>query len=307
MKSIGYLPLILVLVVCQAPADEGQNLKLFDRENLFGWSMMAFDAAKRGPVERCKVVKELGMGGYAIVPYTYKFEEIFTPADMDAEIKAMKEAGLRVHAVWADRLNPHDPLGTDLTKGKLHLTGLVVDALKRNKTKADVWFWMADKYLENFDQLTDAERTTQLAAAIDQIAAEIEPLGGRVGLYNHGGWLGKVENQIAVLKAMKQKNAGIALNLHHGSPDPESVSNILKQAGDHMIALVLNGHGPNGEKHGIHPFGSNDADVGTLQAILDSGYNGPVGILDHHFDSDTKERLGQSLKGLDRIQELLGK
>ena len=277
--------------------------QLFDRKKLFGWSMMAFDAAERGPRERCEAVVRLGLGGYGVVPYTYRFDRIFTPEEMDAELRAAKRAGLEVRTVWADHLNPQDPLGTDPEKHQL--TGLVVDALLRTKTRADVWFWMRDSEMEQFDALNDEQRATRIAAAADRIAARIEPLGGRVGLYNHGGWLGKIENQLRVLDAMKQKNAGIALNLHHGGPDPARVAGILEQAGGRVIGLVLNGHDAEGKPRGIQPFGTHDADLGTLRAILDAGYEGPVGILDHHFESDMESRLGQSLEGLERLLEKL--
>ncbi len=279
--------------------NDDDPLRMFRRENLFGWSIMAFDAARRGPKERCAAVKRLGLGGYGIVPFTYRFERVLTADELDAELGAMKEAGLEVQTIWADRLNPQEPLGTDLEN--LHLTGLVVEALKRNNTKADVWFWMRDSYLKNFDQLTDVQRTTKIAAAVDQIAAEIEPLGGRVGLYNHGGWLGEIENQLKVLKAMKQQNAGIALNLHHGGPSPNRVSKIIEQAGDRLLAIVLNGHNADGKPRGIQPFGSHDADLGTLRAIIDSGFTGSIGLLDHNFESDTETRLSRSADGLDRI------
>ena len=56
----------------------------------------------------------------------------------------------------------------------------------------------------------------------------------------------------------------------------------------------------------ILPIGSGQYELKMLQAIRDSGYQGPIGILDHRNDMDAEESLKQNLTGLKRLLQELG-
>ena len=57
-----------------------------------------------------------------------------------------------------------------------------------------------------------------------------------------------------------------------------------------------------GDKAGkkILPIGEGDWDLKLLRIIRDSGYRGPVGIL-NHTGEDAEARLQSNLAGLDRL------
>jgi hypothetical protein len=74
----------------------------------------------------------------------------------------------------------------------------------------------------------------------------------------------------------------------------------------HLLALNLNGMVRDGEKQGqkILVLGTGAEDLALLQAIRDSGWSGPVGIL-NHTDDDARARLQANLEGLDRLRAQL--
>ena len=42
-----------------------------------------------------------------------------------------------------------------------------------------------------------------------------------------------------------------------------------------------------------------------LQIVLDSGYDGPIGILDHRSDVDAEKSLRENLEGLEKLKATL--
>ena len=68
----------------------------------------------------------------------------------------------------------------------------------------------------------------------------------------------------------------------------------------HLLTLNLNGMTRDGDKVGkkILPLGQGDLDLGLLKVIRDSGWRGPIGIL-NHTDEDAEARLLDNLDGLD--------
>jgi len=70
----------------------------------------------------------------------------------------------------------------------------------------------------------------------------------------------------------------------------------------HLLALNLNGMTRDGEKRGrkIIPLGQGDLDLKLLRIIRDSGWRGPLGLL-NHTDEDAQTRLQDNLSGLDQL------
>jgi len=68
----------------------------------------------------------------------------------------------------------------------------------------------------------------------------------------------------------------------------------------HLLALNLNGMVRDGDKVGkkILPLGQGDLDLALLKIIRDSGWRGPIGLL-NHTDEDAEARLLDNLDGLD--------
>ena len=70
----------------------------------------------------------------------------------------------------------------------------------------------------------------------------------------------------------------------------------------YLLALNLNGMSPDGEKHGrqILPLGQGELDLKLLSIIRQSGWRGPIGLL-NHTDEDAEVRLRENLAGLARL------
>lgn len=266
----------------------GQPIDLFARDNLVAWCIVPFDARKRGPEERVAMLKKLGFKHYA---YDWRAEHLPT---FDRELTLLKKEGIKLDAVWF-------PAG--LNQEARTILGL----LDKHKIKTQLWITMGDP------APAAPEPKAKIEAAAKQlrpIAEEAARLGCKVGLYNHGGWFGEPENQIAIINALKLANVGIVYNLHHGHDHLDRLPSMLKQMLPHLYAFNLNGMVEKGDRIGkkILPLGVNPAlDLQLLRALRDSGYRGPVGILGHTMD-DVEQRLLDNLDGLEWLRpQLAGK
>jgi sugar phosphate isomerase/epimerase len=141
--------------------------------------------------------------------------------------------------------------------------------------KTEFWVVMAGKGKDQAEMIQTA------AQRIEGIARKAQQANCTVALYNHGGWGGEPENQIAVIELLKTKgigNVGICYNLHHGHDHMKDFPAVLKKMLPYLWCLNLNGMKQGTE---ILPLGQGEDDLGVLKAIVQSGYRGPIGILNH--------------------------
>ena len=272
---------IAVISAAPAPADD-----LFDRANLVAWCIVPFDAKKRGPEERAAMLAKLGFTQFA---YDYRAEHIPT---FDAELAALKRHGVRLLAWWFPRtLNDE--------------ARLILDALQRHEVRG-VQLWVTGGGTPTKSPEEQRARVSAEAARLRPIAEAAAKLDGTVALYNHGAWFGEPENQleiIAHLSASGITNVGLGYNLHHGHDHVARFPALLAQMKPHLLALNLNGTVPGGDKLGqkIVPLAQGELDAQLLTAIRDSGWRGPIGIL-NHTDEDAERRLRDNLAGLDWLR-----
>jgi sugar phosphate isomerase/epimerase len=142
---------------------------------------------------------------------------------------------------------------------------------------------------------------------IREIALAAQDAGCQVALYNHGGWFGIPENQMRLIEAIDLPNVGIVYNLHHAHDQIDRLPEILERIGPKLLALNLNGMQTDGERLGkkILVIGEGDRDRELLRIIGQSGFRGPIGIL-NHTDLDARQRLIDNMNGLDRLVQELG-
>ncbi len=277
----------------QAPKEADASKALFGRDNLIAWCIVPFDSSKRGPEERAAMLEKLGFKHFA---YDWRAEHIPT---FDAEIDALKKHGVALDAFW-------------VAPGELNRESrIILDALKRHSVKAQLWA-LIDL---GPDKVQGAEQDRRVALAVQKLrplAEEAGKIGCTVALYNHGGWFGEPENQIAIIEKLKASgvsNVGLVYNLHHGHEHLTRFSALLQKMKPYLMALNINGMDPDGEKAGrkILPLGQGSLDLDFLRTIRDSGYRGPIGILGHTQD-DAEARLRDNLDGLDwLVPQLDGK
>lgn len=260
-------------------AAEPDSSGLFARKNLVAWCIVPFDSKKRGPEERAAMLEKLGFTKFA---YDYRAEHIPT---FDAEIEALKRHHVELFAWWFP--------ATLNDEAKMTLTVFA-------KHKVTPQLWVTGGGGPTKDEADQRARVVAEAARIRPIAEAAKAVGCKVALYNHGGWFGEPENQIAIIQELKLDNVGIVYNLHHGHDHLARFAELLQKMKPHLYTLNLNGMVEDGERkqQKILQLGEGDLDLKLLKIIRDSGYTGPIGILGHTQD-DAEQRLQDNLDGLD--------
>jgi sugar phosphate isomerase/epimerase len=276
LRTILLLGVILALLSTSSVRAEKP---LFERENLMAWCIVPFDAKKRGPEERAEMLDRLGFKQYA---YDWRAEHLPT---FDAEVKILKRHGIELAAVWFPGSLDND-------------ARTILDVLKQNGIHTQLWVMGGGGPIHSPEE--QRERVAAEAARIRPIAEEAAKIGCTVELYNHDNWFGEPENQIAVIEELKLSNVGIVYNQHHGHQHLSRFPELLKKMLPYLHAFNLNGMMKNGYTGGqiILPVGQGDYDLEVLKMLRDSGYRGPIGIL-NHTDEDAEGRLRDNLDGLD--------
>ncbi len=257
------------------------DTSLFQKDNLVAWCIVPFDAKRRAPEERAAMLEKLGVKKFA---YDYRAEHV--PL-WDEELDALRRHGIELKAWWfPSTLN-------DEAKRTLEL-------FKRHGVKPQLW--VSGGGAPTKDAAEQTQRVEKEAERIKAIANAAEPLGIKVALYNHGGWFGEPENQLAIIERLARdgvKNVGIVYNQHHGHGHVERFAKLLEQMKPHLLALNLNGMTAGGDAKGdkILPLAQGELDLPLLKIIRDSGWRGPVGIL-NHTGEDAEARLLDNLDGL---------
>ncbi len=272
---------VLVALSAASPAHAQQKADPFRRDNLVAWCIVPFDSQKRTPAQRAEMLEKLGIRALA---YDYRAEHI---ASFDEELEQLARHKIQLTAWWfPTTLNDE--------------ARLILKVLEKHQVQTQLWVTGGGEPTKS--AADQQARVESEAARIRPIAQAAGKQGCSVALYNHGGWFGEPENQIAIIERLKQDqitNVGIVYNLHHGHQHLTRFKDLLKQMQPYLVALNLNGMVPDGEAKGqkILPIGTGSADIELLKIIRDSGFTGPIGIL-NHTDHDAEKRLQDNLDGL---------
>lgn len=268
-------------VVAQSTAPAG----LYSRENLMAWCIVPFDSKKRTPAERAEMLQDLGIRKFA---YDYRAEHIPT---FEEEISQTRKHGIEISAWW---------FPTQLNDEAKH----ILSVISKNKIHPQLWVMGGgDAKMSAEQEASFIESEKQRLRPIADAAAEI---GCKVGLYNHGGWFGKPENMVKLLRAIDRPNVGIVYNLHHAHDELDRLPEVLELLAPHLLVLNVNGMQTAGDQVGkkILVIGEGDRDVEVFRAIQNSKYRGPIGIL-NHTDNDARTQLQANLAGLTKLTSKL--
>ena len=278
--------LSLLLACALWSAGKTSAAKLFDKDNLIAWCIVPFDAKKRGPEERAQMLASLGIKKLA---YDWRDKDI--PA-FDQELDALNRHKIKLHAFW---------LTSGPSPAQEKNVAAVLDFLKRRNVKTEIWYMFVPP--KNFESLTPDQKFETAEGAVRYLASAAAGMGSSVALYNHGGWFGEPENQIAIIKKLGMKNIGIVYNFHHAEAHVERFPPLMAKMMPYLMAVNINGMRQGGPK--ILPLGEGNQEMNMLRAVLESGYRGPIGILGHREDQDVEVILRQNLEGLERIKRTL--
>ena len=248
-------------------------------DDLVAWCIVPFDSRKRTPEERIAMLERLGFKRYA-----YDWREEHLP-DTARELRLAHEHGIRVEAVWMW-------IETD-RPGKLsEANERLLGALKEAGVSTQIWVGFAPNYFEGRPEEEKVARGVEMVRYLSDRATETR---SRVALYNHGDWFGEPENEIRIIQALPGREIGLVYNFHHGHDQIARFDALVKLMRPYLWVVNLNGMRPEGPM--ILPFGTGTDEKRMLQAVLDSGFTGPFGVLGH-VDADVEEILRGNLRGL---------
>lgn len=264
----------LVFFTLSAPSANAKDI--FAKDNLVAWCIVPFDAAQRDPAQRAEMLRRLGIRKVA---YDWRNEHVPT---FEQEILEYKKHGLEYFAFWSE----HKEAFRLFEKHKLH---------------PQIW-----KTLRGPATGTQEERVAGAAKAMLPLVERTRKMGCKLGLYNHGGWGGEPKNMVAVCRWLRDNakagHVGIVYNFHHGHGHIDDFAESLELMKPYLLCLNLNGMNDN-TKPKILPLGSGKHEKRMLKIVRDSGYQGPIGILDHRSELDAEQSLSENLRGLLKLRK----
>ena len=257
-----------------SPFGEPGHVNILAQENLVAWCIVPFDAKKRGPEERAAMLERLGIRRLA---YDWREEHVPT---FEEEILALARHGIEFFAFWGE----HEEM--------FALFG-------RYGLAPHVWKTVPSPEAGPHEQMVEA--------AADQLQPLVErtrELGCQFGLYNHGGWGGEPANMVVVCEHLRNRtgaeHVGIVYNFHHGHDHIHDFADCFAQMQPYLLCLNLNGMNEGAEPK-IVSLAEGQHEREMIRVVLSSGYQGPIGILDHRSQMDAEQSLRENLEGLKRL------
>lgn len=267
----------VLLFACFVPIASVKAADPLRQENLVAWCIVPFDAAKRTPEQRAVMLEELGIGRCA---YDWRAEHVPT---FEQEIEAYQKHNIEFFAFWG----VHEEAFKLFEKYDLH---------------PQIWLMLPQP-----EGNSQEEKVPSAVRNLTPLAKRAKELGCELGIYNHGGWSGEPRNMVDVCQAMRQEgfdNVGIVYNFHHGHEHIADFAESFKQMKPYLLCVNLNGMNDNAQPK-ILGIGKGKYERGMIKTVLESGYDGPIGILDHRNELDSKESLQENLSGLAELRAKL--
>ncbi|MFI5381362.1 MAG: sugar phosphate isomerase/epimerase family protein [Tepidisphaerales bacterium] len=270
--------LLAALLLLSAVLARGAEPGLFDRENLVAWCIVPFDKDQRTPAQRAEMLDKLGIHRLA---WDWRAQHL--PA-FDREITELQARHIELTAVWFPTTLDND-------------ARQILKVLKDRRIRTQLWVMGGGGPVK--DEREQRARVEAECARIAPIADAAAEIGCSVALYNHDGWFGIPENQLAVIDRLKKPNVGIIYNLNHAHDELDRFAEVLGKIKPHLLAINLNGSIPAGDRigMGVVPIGQGDLDLKIIGELRRSGWRGPVAIM-NHSDADAELRLQDNLDGL---------
>lgn len=253
----------------------------FERRNLVAWCVAhRWDTEDRSPAERAAMLTELGLGRLA---YNWTKND---GLQFEEEILQCQKHGIEYFAFWNEN----------------------EDAFKlfeKYGLQPQIWKISPSPKVES-----QKEKIAAAAKLMLPFAKRAKEIGSQFGLYNHLNWGGHPENLVAVCREMRRlgyDNVGIVYNFHHSHEEMEQFADYLRLMKPYLLCLNLNGMAEKDTlikgslENKILPIGSGIYEKEMIQSVIDSGYDGPIGIIDHLPTQDAEKSLRDNLAGLEAI------
>jgi sugar phosphate isomerase/epimerase len=257
--------------------------------------------------------------GFRHFAYDWRAKDIPT---FEAEIESLQRHGIELTAWWFP-LAADDPLAKktletfkrhgvhpqlwvtstrkepqipDMPKTEAEWEKLSPEQLNALLTK----MWRADMPKTPPEQAARVKEEAERIAALVHLAA---PYGTPVELYNHNGWFGMVENQLAIIEQLKRlgvTDVGMVYNFSHARDavhdDTVQFPALWKQMKAHVVTVNITGTHLDLTPI-IYPS-QGDRELAMMRTIQDSGWSGRIGVIAEK-GGDAEVTLKNYLIGLD--------
>ncbi|APZ93598.1 sugar phosphate isomerase/epimerase family protein [Fuerstiella marisgermanici] len=270
--------------------------ELFADENLTAWLVIFTDAKKRTPEQRAKMVADLGFKKVGFEAF-----EKYVPI-LDEQMEENEKHGLETTSVYF-------VMKTETPSEEPHVKA-IFDVLKKRKATPEIWAMFPRGA---FNDAPQEQRVEKMIVAFSELAEHCKAAGCKLALYNYGSWFGAVDVQLAIIDGVKERTGikiGTVLNFHRGHQHMPDFPEALQKMLPHLVMVNLNGMnqkdaGKTGGGAKILPLGDGDAELTMMRQLAESGYRGPIGIIDHQSGVDAEVQLKANLKGLEELRKKL--
>lgn len=331
---------LLVLLASLRTVSAGGTRDLWLHDGLIPWVVGVYDARPLSPEERAEMLERLGFRKFAYFwePDTRDVRVV------DAEIEALQRHGIDIVAWWFS-YDARDPFAAMLLEAfRRHhispslwisptyrdlegawkpyvperLAHLPPSADLARLSKSDQEIIVAAKirawqeYIGNTIAQTPEEQLKRVRREADRIGAIVHlvaPYGNRIALYNHDGWSGIEDNQLAILERLKSSGVdGIGMvyafnhvrdKYHDDTVDFPALWSRMKR---HVVAITLTGICMDDGTTAYPSQG--DGELAMMRTIEDSGWYGQVGVFagEWHGRGDAETTLRNVLTGVDWLR-----
>lgn len=221
-------------------------------------------------------------------------------------IEALDKYGLKLYTMYLN-INLDDP-ENPYDKG-------LADAFKMLRGRPTMpWFYITSKKLKPSTPENDA-----LAVSILQEVADMaNQYDIRIMIYPHVSfWVDNVEDAVRVAAKVNRRNLGITFNLCHFLADQGTNANMafipmVERAMPYVFAISLNGADQPTQEimqranlwdHFIQPLGQGNYNAfGYLNAFIERGFKGPVGLQCYNLKQEKAVHLKQSMNAWKSFQ-----
>ncbi len=317
-------------------------MSLWERASLLPfWVPLAIrpEEQRRSSEQRAQMLAELGFRRYGYIwpglrPFSFSWEEACIPA-LDAELEALARHGIELASFWLP-LEPEDPLAEELletfarheVRPQLWTMQSGEDGPQTPEEWDEVFAPVAAADVEpgspQFRQLAEEALSRRIyepsftrtpaeqQATLEREGGRVERLarlgaryGCTVGLYNHHGWFGLMENQLAMLDWLAARgvdDVGIVYTFSHSRDafhdDADGFPELWERIRPHVDAINVGGSRCAGTL--TYPSQLDD-ELEMMRTIEQSGWRGPVAMKAMHSEDtgDTRLTLEHLLQGLD--------
>lgn len=280
MRNIKMLGVLALTVMLLNNAAAQQSKKLYSKDNLIAWCVVPFDNKNRTPEERSQMLNKLGINKLA-----YDWREKHVPT-FDDELNALKKHNIKLQSFW---------YYSGPTPENDKNFAIIIDLLKKHNVKTEIWTMITG--IEGLDAMTQQQKVEEVSKRVRYIAEKASEAGSSVGLYNHGGWFGEPENQLAIIDHLKLPNVGIVYNFSHSEEQIHRFPEFYPKILPHLYAINLTGL-QGGIPAKVVPVGKGNIEFKMMKIIEESKYDGPIGIINEDFAPDAEDGLKLNMEGL---------